>query len=185
MPITYLLIILLLVPSAESVINEVSVKEFSTYTKALTNEDKLAIILDKYDLTKKEFNVLKAICLSEAESNSYTDAYAVINTIYNRTHSKSWVKSISNRYGKDTGKSMYYQAIAPNQFVVYQHGSYKKHLKTSNGLGYDAIIDFLYSEEIMHNYLSFRAHNIKVKNSVAFSDKGNNYFNELKLSNRI
>ena len=37
----------------------------------------------------------------------------------------------------------------------------------------------------MHNYLSFRSHNIKVKNSESFSNKGNNYFNVLNIENRI
>ena len=132
-----------------------------------------------------KLNILSAIVLTEAQNNSYEDAYAVINTIYNRTHSKNWVKSISNKYGKDKGTNLYYQAIAPRQFVVYEHGSYKKNLNNTKSVGYDAIIDFLYTEDVMHNYLSFRAHNIKIKNSETFSNKGNNYFNPIKEKNRI
>jgi len=185
MPILYLFVILLIVPNSTIVENEITYKELNTYTTVISREDKIKFILEKYDLSEKEFNILSAIVLSEAESNSYDDAYAVINTIYNRTHSKNWVRSISNRYGKDNGDSLYYQAIAPNQFVVYQHGTYKKNLNNTDCVGYDAIIDFLYSEEILHNYLSFRAHNIKINNSESFSDKGNNYFNEIKEGNRI
>ena len=185
MPILYLFVILLIVPNSTIVENEITYKELNTYTTVISREDKIKTILEKYDLSEKEFNVLSAIVLSEAESNSYDDAYAVINTIYNRTHSKNWVKSISNRYGKDNGDSLYYQAIAPNQFVVYQHGTYKKNLNNTDCVGYDAIIDFLYSEEILHNYLSFRAHNIKINNSESFSNKGNNYFNEITDGNRI
>ena len=92
---------------------------------------------------------------------------------------------IYKRMGKDRGNSLYYQAIAPRQFVVYEHGSYKKNLGNTESVGYDAIIDFLYTEEVMHNYLSFRAHSIKIKNSESFSKKGNNYFNELKSGNRV
>jgi len=186
MPISYLLVIMVIVPSTESIVNIVTYQELSSYTtKVITKDEKIKYILEKYELTKKQFKVLSAIVLTEAQSNSYEDAYAVINTIYNRTHSKNWVKSISNRYGKDKGTNLYYQAIAPRQFVVYEHGSYKRNLNNTKSVGYDAIIDFLYSEEVMHNYLSFRSHNIKVKNSESFSNKGNNYFNPIKEKNRI
>ena len=185
MPIIYLLVIMLIVPSAKIVENEIKYKELSSYTILIPKEEKIKSILEKYNLTEKQFQVLCAIVLTEAENNSYEDAYAVINTIYNRTHSKNWVKSVNNRYGANKGKNLYYQAIAPNQFVVYEHGTYKKNLNNTNSLGYDAIIDFLYTEEVMHDYLSFRAHNVKVKNSESFSKKGNNYFNKIKETNRI
>lgn len=186
MPISYLLVIMIIVPSTESIVNIVTHKELSSYTiKVITKEDKVEYILEQYELTEEQFNVLSAIVLTEAQYNSYEDAYAVINTIYNRTHSKNWVTVINNRYGKDKGTNLYYQAIAPRQFVVYEHGSYKKNLNNTDSIGYDAIIDFLYSEEIMHNYLSFRSHNIKIKNSESFSNKGNNYFNPIQEKNRI
>lgn len=186
LPIIYLTIILLVVPKETPVVTEVSYTHLDTFqTVVLTKEEKVEYILEKYNLTKKQFNVLTAIVLSEAQRNSYDDAYAVINTIYNRTQSKTWVKYISNMFGKNKGYSLYYQAIAPNQFVVYQHGSYKKNLNKTDVSGYDAIIDFLYTEDAIHNYLSFRSHNIKIKNSMAFSSKGNNYFNILKEENRI
>ncbi len=184
-PIVYLLIIILIVPSVEITTNEVKHKELDTYTKSITKEDKIKSILERYKLTKEQFNTLSAIVLSEADKNSYEDTYAVINTIYNRTHSKNWVKSVSNRYGSNKGESLYYQAISPNQFVVYEHGTYKKNLNNTNCVGYNAIIDFLYTEEVMHSYLSFRANNVKVKNSETFSKNGNNYFNLLLDNNRI
>ena len=185
MPLIYIFVILLIVPSADIIVNELSYKEFSSYTKAITNEEKIKTILDKYNLSNKQFSVLAAIVLSEAQTNSYEDAYAVINTIYNRTHSKNWVKSINNKFGKGKGNSLYYQAIAPRQFVVYEHGTYKKNLNNTKSVGYDAIIDFLFTEETIHDYLSFRSHNTKIKNSEKFSVKGNNYFNKIKDSNRI
>ena len=73
----------------------------------------------------------------------------------------------------------------PNQFVVYQHGTYKRYLNNTSLNGYNAIIDFLYNEEIMHNYLSFRSNSIIINGSEKFSDRGNNYFNILEESNRI
>ena len=151
----------------------------------LTNEDKKAYILDYYNLSDYEFSVLCGIVLSEAQAGSYTDAYAVINTIYNRTHSKSWVNYISDIYNKSVGDNLYYQATAPNQFTVYKSGRYKKQMNNTKSDGYQAILDFLYSEETLHDYLSFRSHHIKIKNSEAFSPKGNNYFNLLDEKNRI
>ena len=127
----------------------------------------------------------KEISWYEAQSGSYEDAYAVINTIYNRTHAKNWVRSVNGHFGKGKGNSMYYQAISPNQFTVYKSGSYKKHLNETKSVGYTAIIDFLYTEDIMHNYLSFRSHSIKVNGSESFSSKGNNYFGVLTDANRI
>ena len=126
-------------------IKEVNTKvsSFDNYNANITKEDKINYILNKYNLTKNEFNTLTAIGLSEAQSNSYEDAYAVINTIYNRTHAKNWVRSCSSYFGKNKGQSLYYQAIMPNQFVVYQHGTFTRYLNRTDLNGYNAVIDFL------------------------------------------
>lgn len=186
LPIIYLIVILLVVPASSTIINTMTYTEMDSYTVVVvTKEEKIKDILKRYNLSEYEFSVLCGIVLSEAESNSYEDAYAVINTIYNRTHSKNWVRSIDNKFGKDKGMNLYYQAIAPNQFVVYQSGSYKRHMYDTESVGYDAIIDFLYTENTMHNYLSFRSNSIKVSGSESFSKKGNNYFNTITKENRI
>ncbi len=187
MPIIYLLVMLIAYDTTEYINTFTSYQTYDSYTKvAIVTEDmKKDIILEKYNLTENEFKVLCGIVLSEAEYNSYDDAYAVINTIYNRTHSKNWVSSVNNHFGSGKGNSLYYQAISPNQFTVYQSGAYKKYLNDTDNEGYKAIIDFLYTEKIMHNYLSFRSNSIKVKNSESFSEKGNNYFNVMKEENRI
>ena len=186
LPLIYLLVILSIAPKSNMEIVKYSYTSLDSYqTVTITETDKVNYILDNYNLSKDQFKVLVAIVLSEAQGNSYEDAYAVINTIYNRTHSKNWIRSINNYFGKDKGKSLYYQAIAPNQFTVYKSGAYKKHLNNTSSLGYQAIIDFLYSEKIMHNYLSFRSHSIKISGSECFSAKGNNYFNVIKEENRV
>ncbi len=186
LPIIYILVVLISVPSVVILNNDVEVPNYDSYNElAYSKEDKYNIILKKYNLSKNEFNVLKAIVLSEAKGGSYDDAYAVINTIYNRTHAKNWVRSVNKKFGKGKGNSLYYQAISPGQFTVYSSGTYKRRLGIDSGPGYDAIIDFLFSEELLHNYLSFRASSIKVKGSESFSNKGNNYFNLLKDKNRI
>lgn len=185
LPILYLSLIIILVP--KTVIQNIvtPVKLDSYVTIVLTKEEKIKYILDKYNLTEYQFKVICGVVLSEAESNSYEDAYAVINTIYNRTHSKNWIRSVNNTYGNNSGNNLYYQVIAPNQFSVYESGTYKNNINNTNSIGYNAIIDFLYTENIMHNYLSFRSNSIKVKDSETFSENGNNYFNVIKEENRI
>ena len=186
LPIMYFVITVLVVPIPNKIINTVSVRTMDSYTIAiLTKDEKVSQILEKYHLTEQQFKVLCGIVLSEAEHNSYEDAYAVINTIYNRIHSKNWVKSAEADFGKGKGTSLYYQAIKPNQFTVYASGSYKKYMTDTESVGYNAIIDFLFTEKTMHNYLSFRSHSIKVNNSEFYSKNGNNYFNEIKEENRI
>ena len=186
LPMIYLIVILLVVPTNKMLVNETSVMKMDSYTVAiLTKDEKLEAILDRYNMTEQQFRVLCGIVLSEAEHNSYEDAYAVINTIYNRTHSKNWVRSAEANFGKGNGTSLYYQAIKPNQFTVYASGAYKKYMSDTESVGYDAIIDFLFTEKPMHNYLSFRSHYIKVNNSESYSKNGNNYFGELKEENRI
>ena len=186
LPAIYLIAILLVLLKSIPIVSYFTSTKLDSYvTYVLTKEEKKDYILEKYNLTDNEFKVVVGIVLSEAEANSYEDAYAVINTIYNRTQSKRWVKYINNIYGKDKGLSLYYQAIAPNQFTVYKSGAYKRNINNTESKGYDAIIDFLYTENILHNYLSFRSNYIKIDGSVAFSSEGNNYFNELQNENRI
>lgn len=141
-------------------------------------------ILNKYGLTKEQFDILCAIVLSEAAPNSYEDAYAVINTIYNRTHSKMWVKIINGVY-EGCGQNLYYQATFPRQFVVYEEEKYKEKMGVTNVVGYQAIIQFLVSEEPMHNYLSFRSNKTVVEDSERFTEIGNNYFEVLLEEDRI
>ena len=132
--LSYLLIIALIITSFstnESVIyysyniilksSSVSLEEVSK--KELTYKEKKNIILKKYNLSENMYQVLASIVASESKANSYNDAYAVINTIYNRTMSKRWVNHINNTYGSGKGDNLYYQAIAPNQFTVYSSGS--------------------------------------------------------------
>lgn len=172
------ILVSILLPSRVITYNEVSYTSPSAYNYIkVTKEEKVKYILEKYNLTMQQFKTVVGVTLSEAKSNSYEDAYAVINTIYNRTHAKNWVRS--------HGTSLYKQVIAPRQFTVYASGTYVRHMNDTNSVGYDAIIDFLYEENIMHNYLSFRSGSIKINNSVKFAEGGNNYFSELKEENRV
>jgi len=166
--------------------NKLEVEE-NTVTKEgdeLSNKEKVAYILEEYNLSQEQFDVLCAIVISEAWVDSYEDAYAVINTIYNRTISKKWVDWIDKNVGENTGVNLYYQATFPDQFVVYQDGVYKRNMGRNDGPAYDAIIDFLMTKELKHDYLAFRANYCDVE-GFKFDEKGNIYFDVLEEEDRI
>lgn len=153
----------------------------------LNNEGKKKIILEKYKLTEEQFNIVASIVLSEAKANSYEDAYAVINTMYNRIRSKTWISYTNSVLGENKGKSLYYQAICPNQFVVYQDGIYQKFLNSdmTKQNGYQAIIDLLFEEETKHNYLRFLSAEYPSPERKQFVENGNCYFQTLTKSDTI
>lgn len=154
--------------------------------KEISNEEKIDIILERFNLTEEEFNVVCAIAMTEAKSDSYEDAYAVINTIYNRTISNSWIQEINKLHTEDVGNSLYYQAIHPNQFVVYQDGYYLRNLDVREGISFQAVIDFLYTRESKHDYLSFRSADTELNFEYEqFTTNGNKYFNLIREDDRV
>lgn len=153
--------------------SDVIVKEYSL-------EEKIDFILNEYNLTIEQFKVIVGIVLAESKANSYEDAYSVANTLYNRTISKIWTSYIDTLYGFECGTSLYYQAICPGQFVVYESGIYKQYMNSSDLIGFNALIDMFYSKESIHNYLSFKAAGTNTEGKVQFVSGGNLYFNELK-----
>ena len=150
-----------------------------TINQEISTDEKIKIILERYNLTKEQFDVIAAIVLAESKANSYDDAYCVINTIFNRINSKSWTSWVSSIYGDEVGNNLYYQATCPNQFVVYDEGIYLDYVNRTDLPGYQAVIDLLYSEETRHNYLSFVANGNSKKDKVQFVENGNLYYNEL------
>jgi len=153
----------------------------------IDNEGKKRVILEKYNLTEEQFNIIASIVLSEAKANSYEDAYAVINTMYNRIRSKKWIGYTNSLLGENKGESLYYQAICPNQFVVYQDGIYQRFLNSdmTKQNGYQAIIDLLFEEKTMHDYLSFLSSAYQSPERTQFVENGNCYFQTLKESDTV
>lgn len=154
----------------------------------VTDLEKEQYILECFNLTQEEFNVVCAIVMAEAKYQSYEDAYSVINTMYNRTISKKWNRWVSSWRNDETGeigRSLYIQATQSGQFVVYESGRYEKYLGAKEGEAYQAIIDFLYTLEIKHNFLCFRSAKTEVEGSTQFVEGGNNYFDELTDDDRI
>lgn len=148
----------------------------------LTNEEKLAIILEMYNITEEQFNEIVATVIGEAAPDSYEDAYAVINVLYNRLRSYKWHNSVDNLRGPDGGYNIYYQLIQTGQFEIYYNGAYKLYLNEDMYYtpGYQAVIDMLYSQVVMHNYLNFTSKNGKREGKVQFVDGGNLYYSSLK-----
>lgn len=149
--------------------------EFFFYDLAqISNEEKLNYILENYQLTYEEFQVVSACMLAEAKGDNtcYIDAYAVSNTLYNRIISNSWSNVFSN--------SLYHQVLGKYQFSVVDDGRYIDYLNVDSGIGYQAILDLFYSQVRMHNYLQFVAHEEVANDKVQFVEKGNRYHNQLK-----
>ena len=78
--------------------------------------------------------------------------------------------------GRD-GANMYVQATLPNQFTVYQSGSYLRHMYVTDNNAYKAVVTFLSTGEKMHNFLSFRSASTGVSGT-QFIEGGNIYFAE-------
>ena len=156
-----------------------------TYASEISYEDKLDEVLEKHGLTKNMYNVVASIVASESKSGSYNDAYAVINVIYNRTISKRWSNHVSNVFGNNAGNNIYYQAICPNQFTVYSSGSYTKYMNNIPENVNEAMIDFLYSLDTMHNYLNFASSSYLGADAVSFDEGGNKYYNEIANDDKI
>lgn len=167
--------------------NEIEESEhFEELPVEVTTEEKINVILDKFNLTNEQFDVVCAITMTEAKPDSYDDAYAVINTIYNRTITNSWIEEINKLHTEDVGRSLYFQAIHPNQFVVYQEGYYLRNLNVREGNTFQAVIDFLYNLEIKHNYLSFRSADTELDFFYEqFTINGNKYFNLIRDEDRV
>lgn len=136
-------------------------------------------ILEDYNLSEEEFSVLCAIVMAEAKTNSYNDSYAVINTIYNRTKSIRWSSYVEN------GDNLYSQATFPGQFVVYENGSYLKYLGCEDGDSYQAIIDFLLTEDLAHEYLSFVSKDGDKYGKEQFVEGGNLYYNKMEEDDKV
>ena len=119
-----------------------------------------------YDLSDEDIELLCAIVAAESDK-TYDDALAVITTILNRCEAPNWIRS----HGTDPIA----QATAPNQFVVYQHGSYKAYMngKAPNTVK-EAVADALAGVR-NHKYLSFRSNSTTSYSNNMISPTGNRY----------
>jgi hypothetical protein len=119
-----------------------------------------------YNLSAEDYDLICSIVAAESDQG-YDDALAVASTILNRCETPNWINA--------HGTNPVAQATAPNQFVVYQHGSYKKY---TNGNAPDtvkvAVMDALNGVR-NHDYLSFRSNGSTGYSSNMISSTGNRY----------
>ena len=122
-----------------------------------------------YELCDEDIDLLCAIVAAESDK-SYDDALAVITTILNRCERTNWISS----HGRDPIA----QATAPNQFVVYQHGSYAGYLNgNAPSTVVKAVQDALAGVR-NHNYCNFRSNNSTTYSNNMITPTGNRYKNE-------
>lgn len=137
-------------------------------------------IMNKYNWSYEKFSSLVSIALCEASSD-YIDGYWVVNTMYNRTITKNWVAA--------HGTDMYNQAIAPGQFVVFETSSYYSVLNNFEAQFTDpafrGIIDFLVTNESLHNYLNFHANGVPDIGEELSCSRGNVYYNAIREENLL
>ena len=118
-----------------------------------------------YEMSDSDLELLIAIVAAESDK-SYDDALAVITTILNRCESDKWNKN---------GGTPVDIATAPNQFVVYQHGSYKSYM---NGRAPETVVtavkDALAGVR-NHEYYTFRSNGTTGYSNNMISPTGNRY----------
>lgn len=119
-----------------------------------------------YNLSAEDYDLICSIVAAESDQG-YDDALAVASTILNRCETSNWINA--------HGTNPVAQATAPNQFVVYQHGAYKRY---TNGNAPDtvktAVMDALNGVR-NHDYLSFRSNGSTGYSSNMISSTGNRY----------
>ena len=119
-----------------------------------------------YELSDADIELLCAIVSAESDK-TYDDALAVITTILNRCETDNCIRS----HGTDPIA----QATAPNQFVVYQHGSYKRYM---NGNAPETVVQAVKDALAgvrNHKYLSFRSNGTTSYSDNMISPTGNRY----------
>lgn len=121
----------------------------------------------KYNLNQQDKELLMAIVAAEANKSSKDDCLAVVSVILNRCENSRWVAS--------HGSNPISQATAPNQFVVYQNGTYKKYLNGNvNDNVKNAVEDALNGLRNCE-YLSFRSNASTSYSSNMIDASGNRY----------
>ena len=133
-------------------------------------------------LSNDQFEVVYGIVCSEsgANFNGYNEVYCVFYTLLNRISAANWINS--------HGSSLYTQAVAPNQYVVYQDGLYRNYLRYSSeqrGEALMAMRDAMYNyivnyENRPHSFTSFRSNHCVNFSSKMFTPGGNRYDSIMK-----
>lgn len=136
-----------------------------------TTEEKMLIIMVRDGISYSELDECCAVCIKEATGagECYEDCFGVASILLNRVHDVRYVDSFGN--------SIYDQLTAPGQFEVYLKGleEYEMYLGRLDLIGYQAVVEAIYSEEASHDYLEFRGNWVDVVNYETLVDGGNKY----------
>ncbi len=119
-----------------------------------------------YEVSDADYELLCAIVSAESDK-SYDDALAVITTILNRCEAPNWIRS--------HGTNPVAQATAPNQFVVYQHGSYKAYMGGRAPETVQTAVRDALAGVRNHHYLSFRSNGSTGYSDNRITSTGNRY----------
>ena len=131
----------------------------------VSNDEKLAFVLNYYGVSHPEFLKVAAACCAEAVTtgNNYIDTYAVANTVFNR----------ANDAGYSRSGNIYAQMVKPGQFEVFRRGMVDPLVGRTDLIGYQAVLDALYSRITIHDFVNFCAPSSSKKGGVQFTSKGN------------
>ena len=147
-----------LLENAHEIISNIKIKPTEP-----TDEEKLAIVLDKYGITEYQFLYIVAVALLEAgkapveaELNYYDSCYDVISSGFNRINSASCINFVNSRMGQNAGFNIYNQFVCPGQYTVSKD-EIRELLKEDLSVygGYYAVLDMLYTSVPSHNYYRF------------------------------
>lgn len=163
------------IPVVETPVVEPVVEYVPLHAREPIVDASVEAILAEYNLTVDEFYTVVAVVAAEG-GGSYVDAYAVINTIYNRANCQRWINA-GNNIGLD-GTSLYTQVILPSQFSVYASGSYLNHMYETGTNAYNATVTLLSTRDRMHAFMSFRSSNSGASGT-QFIEGGNIYFSNI------
>lgn len=162
-----------------------------------TLEEKVAIILDKYNITEYQFIYIVATVILEAgkaligdEINYYDECYNVISTMFNRASSISCINFVDGKLGTGTGTNIYNQASCPGQYTVSRE-AIAQLLKEDLSIysAYYAVVDMLYTGQPSTDFYRFASEERNFTNGyggVQLSPPyGNYYFAKVRDYDRI
>lgn len=140
--------------------------DIGKYHNNLSGGFEVTVGNETYELTDEEIELLCAIVAAESDK-SYDDALAVITTILNRCEDERWIASY--------GISPLAQATAPNQFVVYQEGTYEQYMDGNLPTEVTEAVEDALAGVRNHKYLGFRSNKTTSYSSNMISATGNRY----------
>ena len=172
-------------------VDDVSHK-FSQYLKRaeISNEEKIDVILNRYNITCDQLIIIQAICTAEAgasrindenyNKDRYEEARKVTATLFNRICRNANIKDVNDYFGEGCGTNLFYQVIYPNAYTPYQHEQYLNYLNDTPETqdAFQAVIDFLYDPD-PHNFLAFKGDGFQKEGYIQLVNNGNWYFYEI------